>query len=186
MTNRICSVEGCEAKHYGRGFCKPHYRRDYYQRNGDRERANFKAWRDERVEDERQRARDYYAEHPDYFAAKYLRNRETIREWYREQSRQNPGRGTAANREWRKANPERWALRNRENQRRRRGGEKVDYALILTDHGMVCHLCGGGIASLADLHFDHVIPLAKGGPHSRENIKPAHALCNMRKGDKLI
>jgi len=51
---------------------------------------------------------------------------------------------------------------------------------------MVCHICTEGIASLDDLHFDHVIPLSKGGPHAAENIRPSHALCNLRKGARLI
>lgn len=66
-----------------------------------------------------------------------------------------------------------------------RGGT-VDYAAILADHGMVCHICGGAIDSLDDLHFDHVIPLVKGGAHSQDNVRPSHALCNMRKSDKIL
>lgn len=38
----------------------------------------------------------------------------------------------------------------------------------------------------ADLHFDHVIPVSRGGAHSMDNIKSAHAVCNLRKHDKLI
>jgi 5-methylcytosine-specific restriction endonuclease McrA len=30
--------------------------------------------------------------------------------------------------------------------------------------------------------FDHVIPLAKGGPHSMDNVKLSHFGCNSRKG----
>jgi hypothetical protein len=33
--------------------------------------------------------------------------------------------------------------------------------------------------------MDHVIPLSKGGPHIEENIRPAHAVCNLRKGARL-
>lgn len=45
MSNRICSQPDCARPHYAKGMCKPHYRRNYYQANGDRERANFQAWR---------------------------------------------------------------------------------------------------------------------------------------------
>jgi 5-methylcytosine-specific restriction endonuclease McrA len=51
---------------------------------------------------------------------------------------------------------------------------------------MVCHLCGGAIPSLDDLHMDHVIPLILGGPHAADNIRPAHAFCNLSKGGRLI
>jgi 5-methylcytosine-specific restriction endonuclease McrA len=56
---------------------------------------------------------------------------------------------------------------------------------VLERDGMVCHVCAGSIADLSDLHFDHVIPLARGGAHHADNIKPAHALCNLRKSDKI-
>lgn len=89
---------------------------------------------------------------------------------------------------WRAANPERWAVLNRENANRRRSsdGTQVDFGLILEEHGMTCHICREEIPSLYVLHFDHVIPLSKGGAHSMANIKPSHARCNLSKGAKLI
>lgn len=45
MTNRRCSIEGCDEPHHCRGLCKPHYRRDYYERNKARENANFRTYR---------------------------------------------------------------------------------------------------------------------------------------------
>lgn len=62
--------------------------------------------------------------------------------------------------------------------------EPVDYRRVLELHGRVCHLCGDAIGD--DLHFDHVIPLARGGEHSYENVRPAHAGCNHRKHAKLV
>lgn len=62
----------------------------------------------------------------------------------------------------------------------------VDYAAILAEFGMVCHLCGGEIESRPELNFDHVIPLTRGGPHVQENIRPSHKSCNLRKGSKLM
>lgn len=91
-------------------------------------------------------------------------------------------------RAWRKANPERWRELNRAHVNRRRAQTKeyVDYSAILAEHGMWCHICSMVIASLDDLHFDHVIPLAKGGAHSAANIRPSHAACNLAKGAKLL
>lgn len=128
--------------------------------------------------------RDYYAQHPEVFAAKYQENRDELIARKRAARAANPGSETENSRRWRREHPEQWALRNRENQRRRRARDEdpVDYAAILAEHGMVCHICGGEIASLADLHMEHVIPLARGGRHHRNNIRPAHALCNLRKG----
>jgi 5-methylcytosine-specific restriction endonuclease McrA len=64
--------------------------------------------------------------------------------------------------------------------------EAVGYQGILEEFGMTCHICGGSIATTSDLEFDHVVPLACGGQHVRQNIKPSHRLCNLRKGAKLI
>jgi len=64
--------------------------------------------------------------------------------------------------------------------------ERVDLAAIIERDGMWCYLCEKPIASLDVLHFDHVIPLSKGGPHAAANIRPSHALCNLRKGARLI
>ena len=52
-----------------------------------------------------------------------------------------------------------------------------------------CHLCGEEIDyaafHLEPLSFtiDHIIPLAKGGADSLENLAPAHRKCNRAKGD---
>ena len=81
------------------------------------------------------------------------------------------------------------ADRERERTARRRrvisAAEQVDYAAILTEFGMLCHLCSEPIESRRDLDFDHVIPLARGGAHTYDNIRPSHSSCNRRKGAKL-
>lgn len=50
-------------------------------------------------------------------------------------------------------------------------------ALGLTD----CVYCGSPYE-----HADHVIPLSRGGAHSRDNLVPACAACNLSKGAKLL
>ena len=82
---------------------------------------------------------------------------------------------------------------------------KIEKALVDSDitldgllrrDGCACHICGG----LCDVYdfiktdkafiagnnypsIDHVIPLAKGGLHSWDNVKVAHRICNSLKGD---
>lgn len=102
----------------------------------------------------------------------------------------NPELAHQKMRDWAAANPERWAeLRKQASQARRarkRGTqvEPVDLTRVLEEHGPVCHLCGGDIKD-GDLHFDHVIPLARNGTHTHDNIRPAHAGCNLRKGCRI-
>lgn len=92
----------------------------------------------------------------------------------------------AKTRRWREANPEHFARLNREAQARRRVDPTapIDYAALLAEHGHVCHICGDAIEG--ELHFDHVIPLARGGAHSADNIRPAHGRCNRWKKDRLM
>lgn len=71
--------------------------------------------------------------------------------------------------------------------------------LYRRDNG-VCHICGGscsfndyliteeGYTIVGDSYpsIDHVIPLAKGGKHSWDNVRLAHVRCNSLKRDKII
>ena len=64
---------------------------------------------------------------------------------------------------------------------------------ILEEHGAICHICGLDIDLKAprkigeqgwelSIHYDHVVPVVEGGPDTAENVRPAHALCNLKKG----
>lgn len=71
--------------------------------------------------------------------------------------------------------------------------EKYSRTDVLTKWGTDCHLCAKPIdleapahssQATADewkwgLHLDHVIPISIGGPDILENVKPAHATCNL-------
>ena len=74
----------------------------------------------------------------------------------------------------------------------------VDFteAQVLERWGTNCHICEEPINLDAPrhsksagwkngLHLDHVIPLTKGGEHTLENVKPAHAMCNLRKSNHV-
>ena len=61
---------------------------------------------------------------------------------------------------------------------------------VLAKWGYNCHICNDPIDFKAPrqcgepgwelgLHLDHVIPIAKGGPDTLANVKPAHAKCNV-------
>ena len=56
---------------------------------------------------------------------------------------------------------------------------------MLESHGSRCHLCGG-IVEPRDLHVDHVVPVSKGGTSALANLRPAHAACNLAKGDQIL
>lgn len=101
--------------------------------------------------------------------------------------------------EYRKINPDIMAKHSKKRRAKKRNaeaiGDNIDESLLLKVHGKTCHICGGEINLKAprgqgepgweySLHFDHVIPLSKGGTHTIRNVKPAHGICNSMKGNK--
>lgn len=59
----------------------------------------------------------------------------------------------------------------------------AEWQEILDAHGHACRYCGRTDLPLTQ---DHVIPLKRGGSHSKENIVPACRPCNSRKGARLL
>jgi 5-methylcytosine-specific restriction endonuclease McrA len=78
----------------------------------------------------------------------------------------------------------------------RSSSEKFNYFsvnTVIATYGSNCHLCNKAIDLKASrkvgaggwelsLHIDHVLPLSKGGDDTLENVRPAHAQCNLTKG----
>ena len=111
----------------------------------------------------------------------------------------NRDKTRAATLKWVKEHPE----KGREKTRKRRalklenGYEPYTEYQILELYGTNCHLCTLPInldapraIGKADgwelaLHIDHVIPIIAGGPDTLENVRPSHAICNMKKGSKM-
>lgn len=77
--------------------------------------------------------------------------------------------------------------------KRQAGYEPVSRIAVLRRDNFTCYLCGvtltawdsatGWVPTMATL--DHVIPLAKGGAHSMDNLRACCAGCNSAKSDTL-
>jgi 5-methylcytosine-specific restriction endonuclease McrA len=162
---------------------------------------------------ERRRARDQarYAANREKILEK---NRVIAKRWIaanQERSRENARRWREENRERHRAATRRWHLENRERDREnartwlashpvdRRGNARryrarkrgatvgdipcdAEHQLLGFQRGR-CAYCH---APLTDYHVDHIIPLARGGAHSWENLVLACPPCNLSKGDKLV
>jgi 5-methylcytosine-specific restriction endonuclease McrA len=189
-------------------ICHPCYRRAYYLANRERMNTQARTYSAANAEQIAERKAAKYAENRGTVAVKarayrlanpekgralasryYAAHREQIIAKSKAYTKTRPAEKLAAAvQKWRKANPAEF----REQCRRRRASKmgayvtKADYASVLAEYGMVCHICGDDIASMDDLDFDHVIPLSKGGAHATENIRPSHIHCNRSKGAKLI
>lgn len=88
-------------------------------------------------------------------------------------------------RRWRLRHPEKVAERSARRKARKLGLRvtSLDYvSIFLRDKGL-CHICGN---PAVDVHYDHVVPLARGGAHAPENIRVSCASCNLKKGDRVL
>lgn len=90
-------------------------------------------------------------------------------------------------RAWCAANPERvLELRNR--RRARVLGNTVGTVDIEVLWTGICGICEGPLdrtlrrPDLMSKSLDHIIPLARGGTHSQDNLQWTHLVCNLRKG----
>lgn len=86
-------------------------------------------------------------------------------------------------------------VRDRKRHRNRviAAGDKMSRADVIERYGNVCYLCGLEIDVMIDdpndrmyLHIDHIVPIARGGLHTWDNVAPTHAQCNESKGTKLL
>ena len=102
-------------------------------------------------------------------------------------------RQSAAFRAWFQS-PEGKAFRSRRNYIRRAkekaaGVGKVtaaEWQAIKEQFHNACAYCGVPESASVKLTRDHLIPVAKLGPHTKDNLVPACQVCNSRKGAKII
>lgn len=123
----------------------------------------------------------FKAANPNYAKAKWI-----------EFKKKNPN----YKKDYHKNNPE----QTRKDSRRRRARKRKVIIELYTEsqvlelYGTNCHLCNYSINLTAPkrqgksegweygLHIDHIIPISKGGSDTLDNVRPAHALCNLKKG----
>lgn len=186
---RACSLPDCGEPHSAKGLCNLHYKRlwktgttDGPPQYGDTcsiEDCDRPSWVKGLCQRcyMRVKARQWRAEHPGYDAEAHSAWRAANIEESRRRAR-----------DYAKTHPEtKRAVEARRQERLRRSqDERIDYEKVLAEHGMVCHICWWDITSRDDLHFDHVVPLARGGTHTYDNIKPAHSGCNRWKHARLM
>jgi predicted nucleic acid-binding Zn ribbon protein len=101
-------------------------------------------------------------------------------------------------RRWSSNNPDRVNEHGRASSQRRRARlaaavtESFRHREIFERDGWTCQLCQEPVDPKAQHpdprsgSLDHVVPLAKGGHHTRANVQLAHLICNLRKADKLL
>ena len=155
----------------GQGWCRECHKA-YWRANQQRENARKREWIRKNPERHKAVVKASYEKHKaarkDYNRRYYLQHRERY----------------AKNRKrWKAANRERLAVydntrRARETFRQPGGLKAKEWLAILNMAGRRCIYCGSG----QQIEMDHLIPLVRGGEHTKENVAPACLACNRAKG----
>lgn len=138
------------------------------------------AWREANRERHRAYSREWYAKNTE-------RARTAIRDWQEKNPERKREHGRRAANAWSAAHPEKVAEGCARRRALKKGApviEKIDRAAIIERDRNICHLCRLPVEP-HDIHLDHVVPLARGGNHTADNLAVAHSLCNARKGARM-
>jgi len=90
-------------------------------------------------------------------------------------------RGVALETARRNANDAAGVLRYEMRKRNAYVGENFSLDEIYERDNGICGICAS-LVDRKDASIDHIIPLSRGGKHSRRNVQLAHRTCNSRKG----
>jgi hypothetical protein len=136
------------------------------------------------------KGKTFYDKNPDRTAIWRKQNPEYMAKWHEE----NREHIAEVNATWAKNNPDKRhaSAVSRRARQRRATIEKFLRSEIYERDGWICQLCLKPIDH--DLKWpdpgspsvDHIIPLIKGGDHSRANVQATHLTCNLRKYDKIF
>ena len=147
--------------------------------------------------------RNFYKTHPEKKRAMDIKYVSTHRKQVAKHSAKyrenNLEKSRTASLKWNKEHPEKMnaAARKRRAVKLENGYSEYTNAQILEKYGVLCYLCkdpinleaprriGKGKGWQLGLHIDHVLPIIAGGSDTLENVRPTHAICNMKKGAKM-
>lgn len=189
-----CSIESCERKHLAKGLCRNHYKAEFGKPEAKFDRVC------ENCGIEYQAGR---AAHPTACRSCQARYPHLQR---RRKAKSTKGSGRCRDCE---ATIDRQHIicdacslsidrsRRQASQHKRRASlrsaeyESFDIRSIYERDGWVCGLCGEGISQdrqypdPLSVSLDHIIPISRGGSHTKENVQAAHLVCNIKKGASI-
>ena len=167
---RVCSADGCERPHHGKGLCKSCYAHAWYKAN--------RAWRKANREKHRARDRAWYKANPEKAAA-------NARAWYKA----NREKHCASGRAWRQANPEKGRAKSHKRRALKAGayndGSWLPIAEVVARQRGKCAGCTQKFGPSLKPTHDHIDPLDNGGGHTMRNQQALCGPCNSAKGARL-
>ena len=175
-SNKGCRCDNCL-------IYKKQQSRIYYDKNKEKLLIKSKTWRENNLEHHKRLVNKNYAE-----------NKERISKKHKEWKENNKEKYAQLGSDWKKNNPDKIRLYNHKRKARILNNTHEHYTeqQILELYGTDCYLCGNPIDMSAPrkcglpgwqngLHIEHVIDLALGGSDTLQNVRGAHAICNLKK-----
>lgn len=156
---------------------------EYQKANPEKVNAINRRWYQNHRDEELASQAVYREQNRDLVRARSQQSREKKREYY-----------SAKNIAYRKAHPEQFAEYAELRRARQMNApvvEIIDRKAIVERDKAICQICLVAVdLTLPHRHpmsltLDHVIPLARGGNHSADNLQVAHWRCNSRKSATL-
>lgn len=198
-----------EVIHAGGGLCRTCYSNehrdnnlDHYHaveadrralpENKDKQKKHYDRWYEKNKEEHIKNTTEWNQNNRDLcreYEAKYRENnRQACRDAYKRWYDENPEKAAEIGRRNRENNPLLYQLHNQKRRARLAGVENTltenEWKEIVAEYDYHCYICNHDGSEDGDITLDHVIPLAKEGPHTKENVLPACSSCNSSKGDK--
>jgi 5-methylcytosine-specific restriction endonuclease McrA len=158
---KMCNISNCLNKHPAKGYCKKHYKRVMLHGDANKKLILYKDYK----------VCTFPGCNKDHLSKGYCISH------YRSILKPHKVRESS---------------RRRRAQKLNNGSESYTELQVLEKHGTDCYLCGNPIDMSAPrkcglpgwqngLHIEHVIDLALGGSDTLQNVRGAHAICNLKK-----
>jgi 5-methylcytosine-specific restriction endonuclease McrA len=166
---------------------KRRYMKVWRARNKQRIRTNWRRWATKNAARLTAKGKARTPEQRKRFYDKwYAKNRDVQLAKRRQRYQDNLDSERARSREWDAANREKRIAKDhkRRAQKLKTQIRPVDFGRVLKRSRGICGICKRRFDTNSTLHFDHIIPLSKGGPHTEQNLQAAHAYCNLSKGNR--
>lgn len=163
----------------------------WYYANKERASASKKAKYDAKAASEYNKK--YRLKNADVIRAKDSARQKTdaAREAARKRREKDSEKNVARAKKWAENNPEKIRIARKNTAGRRRARivsrpfEHIDPNEVYAASGGICGLCGAHV-SIDSFEIDHILPIARGGGHTRDNVQVAHRTCNKKKGARLV
>jgi 5-methylcytosine-specific restriction endonuclease McrA len=158
--------------------------KEHYRRNKERFRVRQNAYDKAHADHFRElkQTEAYKAKKAEWDRADYERHKEQRKAATKEYASSHPDKYRKYRMDWKRRNPG----SHLKYKAIKRGAfvEYVNVAEVYERDLGLCGICGLPVGS-GEFQLDHRIPLSRGGEHSYANCQSSHALCNIKKFDRM-